>query len=122
MNKIIQKVEANYLKDTLPEVNVGDKVKLSIKIVEGQKERVQIYEGFVIAIRGEGINKSIKVRNIFFGIGVERTILLHSPMLIKVEVLKKGKVRRAKLYYLRNRIGKSATKIKEKVSHASTKK
>ena len=122
MNKIIQKIESTQLKDKLPEVNVGDKLKLSIKIVEGEKERVQFYEGFVIAIKGEGVNRSIKVRNIFFGIGVERTILLHSPMLIKIEVLKKGKVRRAKLYYLRDRVGKSATKIKEKVNYAFAKK
>lgn len=113
MNKIIQKVEAKYLKDEVPEVNVGDSVKANLKVVEGDKERIQTFQGLVIAKSGRGINKSLTIRKLSFGIGVERKVLLHSPTLAGIEIVKKGKPRRAKLYYLRQREGKSALKVKQ---------
>ena len=88
--------------------DVGDSVKIHQKIVEGDKERTQVFSGTVIGMRGEGINKTFKVRKISFGEGVEKTFLLHSPLVTKIEVLRKHKVRRAKLYYLRSKIGKQA--------------
>ncbi len=103
-----------YLKTDLPEIKVGDTVKLHQKIKEGDKERIQIFEGVVIAKKhGKGITGSMTVRKIIDGVGVEKTLPLHSPDLAKIEVVAHGKVRRAKLYYLRARVGKKA-KIKRK--------
>ncbi len=113
-NQIIRDVEAPFLKDTIPELNVGDTVKVFVKIKEGGKERTQGYEGVIIKHAGSGINKTVTVRRVFQGIGIERVFLIHSPRVEKFAVLRRGNVRRAKLYYLRERTGK-ATRIKEKV-------
>ncbi|MBC6420041.1 MAG: 50S ribosomal protein L19 [Prochloron sp. SP5CPC1] len=107
---IIRSIEAEHLKNDLPQIYVGDTVRVGVKIKEGNKERVQPYEGTVIAMRNGGINETITVRKIFQGVGVERVFLLHSPILDKIKVVRRGKVRRAKLYYLRDRVGK-ATRI-----------
>ncbi|ACA99035.1 MULTISPECIES: 50S ribosomal protein L19 [Cyanophyceae] len=110
---IIRSIEAEQLKDDLPTIHVGDTVRVGVKIKEGTKERVQPYEGTVIAMRNGGINETITVRKIFQGIGVERVFLLHSPLVDNIKVIRRGKVRRAKLYYLRDRVGK-ATRIKQR--------
>lgn len=109
-NNIFKKIEEEQLKKR-PDVRVGDTVKLHIRIKEGNKERIQIFEGTVIAIRGEGLNKSLTVRKISYGIGVEKIVQLHSPILSKVEIVKRGSVSKAKLFYLRERVGKKALKI-----------
>ncbi|WP_017324983.1 50S ribosomal protein L19 [Synechococcus sp. PCC 7336] len=111
--EIIRSIEAEQTKDNLPTIYVGDTVKVGVRIREGGKERVQPYEGTVIAMRNGGINETITVRKIFQGVGVERVFLIHSPRIESVKVLRRGKVRRAKLYYLRDRIGK-ATRIKQR--------
>ena len=110
---IIRSIEAEHLKSNLPKIYVGDTVRVGVKIKEGNKERVQPYEGTVIAMRNGGINETITVRKIFQGVGIERVFLLHSPILDKIKVVRRGKVRRAKLYYLRDRVGK-ATRIKQR--------
>ena len=102
------------LKTEVPKFNVGDTVRVYNKIVEGTRERTQLYEGTVIAKRNGGISETFTVRRISYGVGVEKTFPLHSPRVEKVEVIRTGKVRRAKLYYLRDRIGKAA-KVKEKI-------
>ncbi len=109
---LIDVIEKENIKDNIPEFNIGDTVKVYYKIKEGNKERIQGYEGVVIARRNGSIRESFTVRHMSFGVGVERTFPLHSPKIDKVEVLKKGKIRRAKLFYLRDLTGK-ATKIKE---------
>ena len=109
---IIEQINQENLKSEVPEFDVGDTVKVSVKVVEGTRERIQAYEGVVIAKRGGGISETFTVRRISFGVGVERTFPLHSPKIAGIQVVKKGKVRRAKLYYLRNLTGKAA-KIKE---------
>ncbi len=114
---VIDGIEKGQLKENLPAINPGDTVKVYVKIVEGGKERIQGYEGVVLKRRGSGINKTFTVRRVFQGIGVERTFLLHSPRLDRIEVLRRGVVRRAKLYYLRGLTGK-ATRIKEKARNA----
>ena len=114
MNPIIKNLEAEYTTRELPEMNPGDTVRVSVKIVEGNKERLQAYEGTIIAEHGSGINKTITVRKVFQGVGVERVFLVHSPRIEKINVLRRGDVRRSKLYYLRDRAGK-ATRIKEKI-------
>lgn len=114
MNQIIKDIEAPFLKSNLPEMDPGDTVKVFFKIKEGGKERTQGYEGVIIKRAGSGINRTITVRRVFQGIGIERVFLVHSPRVEKISVLRKGHVRRAKLYYLRTRSGK-ATRIKEKV-------
>ena len=111
--EIIRSIEAEQLKSNLPDIYVGDTVRVGVVIQEGGKERTQPYEGVVIAMRNGGINETITVRKIFQGIGVERVFLLHSPRIESIKVLRRGKVRRAKLYYLRDRIGK-ATRIKQR--------
>lgn len=110
---IIRSIESEHLKSDLPTIHVGDTVRVGVKIKEGNKERVQPYEGTVIAMRNGGINETITVRKIFQGIGVERVFLLHSPLVDNIKVMRRGKVRRAKLYYLRDRVGK-ATRIKQR--------
>lgn len=117
---LIDLVEKSYLKPEVPEFRVGDTIDVHGRIVEGEKERVQIFNGTVIARRGRGINSSFTVRRIVNDEGVERTFLIHSPNVISVRVRRRGKVRRAKLYYLRNRIGK-ARKLRElRVHHRKT--
>lgn len=98
----------------VPDVNPGDTVRVFVRIVEGNKERIQAFEGTIIKKHGSGINKTITVRKIFQGVGVERVFLLHSPRIDKINVVRRGDVKRAKLYYLRERSGK-ATRIKEKI-------
>ncbi len=114
MNPIIKNLESEFTTRELPEINTGDTVRVSVKIVEGNKERLQAYEGTVIAQHGSGINKTITVRKVFQGVGVERVFLVYSPRIDKITVQRKGDVKRAKLYYLRERSGK-ATRIKEKI-------
>lgn len=114
---IINSIEAEFLKEDLPTIHVGDTIKVGVKIVEGGKERIQPYEGTVIAKRNGGISETITVRKIFQGVGVERVFLLHSPRVASIKVLRRGKVRRAKLYYLRDRVGK-ATRIKQRFDRA----
>ena len=110
---LIKEFENEQLKKELPEIYVGDTVKVGVKITEGNKERVQPYEGVVIAKRHGGINQTITVRRIFQGIGVERVFMLHSPQVDSLKVERRGKVRRAKLFYLRDRVGK-ATRVKQR--------
>ena len=114
MNPIIKELEEQYKKSDIPEINPGDTVKVFVRIVEGNKERIQAFEGTVIKEHGSGINKTITVRKVFQGIGVERVFLLNSPRIDKITVLRRGNVRRSKLYYLRERSGK-ATRIREKI-------
>ena len=114
MNPIIKELEEQYKKSDIPEINPGDTVKVFVRIVEGNKERIQAFEGTVIKEHGSGINKTITVRKVFQGIGVERVFLLNSPRIDKSTVLRRGDVRRSKLYYLRERSGK-ATRIREKI-------
>ena len=111
---LVDTIEKENLKPEVTNFNVGDTVKVYIKIVEGSKERIQAFEGVVIAKKHSSIRETFTVRRVSFGIGVEKIFPLHSPRIDKIEVLKKGKVRRAKLYYLRNLSGKAA-KIKEKI-------
>jgi large subunit ribosomal protein L19 len=114
MNEI-RAIEADQMKPELDQFKVGDTVKVHFKIVEGKNERIQIYEGLVIAIKNSRSGKTFMVRKNSYGVGVERVFPLHSPRIAKVEVVRPGKVRRAKLYYIREKIGKSA-KIKELIS------
>ena len=114
INPIIDELEKNYKKSEIPQMNPGDTVKVSVRIVEGNKERIQAFEGTIIKMHGAGLNKTVTVRKVFQGIGVERVFLIHSPRIDKFQVLRKGDVRRSKLYYLRKRSGK-ATRIKEKI-------
>ena len=109
----IKEFENEQLKKELPEIYVGDTVKVGVRITEGNKERVQPYEGVVIAKRHGGLNQTITVRRIFQGIGVERVFMLHSPQVASLKVERRGKVRRAKLFYLRDRVGK-ATRVKQR--------
>lgn len=111
---IIKAVEADYLKNDKQEIAIGDHVKVSFKVIEGNRERIQIFEGTVTAKRGEGLNEMFTVRKFAYGCGVERIFPANSPKVAAIEVVRHGKVRRAKLYYLRNRTGKAA-KIKEKL-------
>ena len=113
-NPIIDELEKNYLGKDLPSLNAGDTVKVFVKIVEGNKERIQALEGNIIKMHGSGGNKTITVRKVFQGVGVERVFLINSPRIDKINVLRRGDVKRAKLYYLRERSGK-ATRIKEKI-------
>ena len=110
---IVEEFENEQLKKELPEIYVGDTVKVGVRITEGNKERVQPYEGVVIAKRHGGIHQTITVRRIFQGIGVERVFMLHSPQVASLKVERRGKVRRAKLFYLRDRVGK-ATRVKQR--------
>lgn len=115
MNPIIAEIENEQKKKKVPEVEPGDSIKVFVRIKEGNKERTQAFEGVIIKKQGCGFRKTITVRRVFQGIGVERVFPLHSPKIENIKVLKKGKVRRSKLYYLRERTGKAA-RIKEKVT------
>ena len=112
MNEIIRSIEAKQIRSDLPVFNVGDTVRVWVKVVEGNRERLQAFEGTVIAKRNGGVRETFTVRRVSYGIGVERTFPIHSPRVDHVDMIRRGKVRRAKLYYLRERQGKAA-KIKE---------
>ena len=109
---IIKSIEHEQLKSTIPDLKVGNTVKVHVRIKEGNKERIQVFEGIIIKVQGAGVNKTFTVRKISYGVGVEKTFLIHSPLVEKVEVVRVGKARRAKLFYLRDRVGKAA-KTKE---------
>ena len=111
---VIKAIEYEQLKNAIPEIKVGNTVRVHVKIKEGNKERIQVFEGIVIKKQGGGLNETFTVRKISYGVGVEKTFLIHSPLVEKVEVVRVGKARRAKLYYLRERTGK-ASKTKEMV-------
>jgi large subunit ribosomal protein L19 len=115
MNKI-NLVTTPQIRTDLPKFHAGDTVNIHVKVIEGEKERIQQYQGIVMGIKGSGIGRTFRVRKISNGVGVERIFPLNSPTIAKIEKLKEGKVRRAKLYYLRALKGKSATKIKERIS------
>ena len=111
---VIEEIEKAHMKDNIPDFGPGDTVRLSLRVVEGDKERIQAFEGVCIFRTGRGITDSATVRKMSSGIGVERTVPLHSPRVAEIEVLRRGRVRRARLYYLRDRVGKKA-RIKEKM-------
>ena len=111
---IIKSIEHEQIKNKIPELRVGNTVKVHVRVKEGNRERIQVFEGTIIKVQGGGINQTFTVRRIASGVGVEKTFLVHSPAVEKVEVTRVGKARRAKLFYLRDRVGKSA-KTKEKV-------
>ena len=111
---IIKSIEHEQLKNKIPDLRIGDTVRVHVKIKEGNRERIQVFEGIIIKKQGGGVNATFTVRRISYGVGVEKTFLVHSPNVEKVEVTRVGKARRAKLYYLRDRVGKAA-KTKEKV-------
>lgn len=115
MNVFIDEIEKEMMKSDLPELNPGDTVKVFVRIKEGNKERTQAFEGVIIKKQGSASNKSITVRKIFQGVGLERVFPIHSPRIESIKVLRRGSVKRAKLYYLRDRVGK-ATRIKEKMT------
>lgn len=115
MEELIKEVENKYSKNDIPQFSPGDTVKVYTKFQEGDRIRTQIFEGIVIAKRGAGIKQTFTVRKISYGEGVEKIFPLHSPFIEKVEVVRRGEVRRAKLYYLRGRVGKRATRVKEKI-------
>lgn len=110
----IKALTSEQLKTDLPDLRIGDTVKVFVKVKEGARERVQIFEGVIIAMKGTGISESFTVRRVAYGVGVERTFPIHAPNVANVEIVRRGKVRRAKLYYLRDRVGKAA-KIKERL-------
>lgn len=112
MSSIINKIEQEQLKSDIPTFDVGDSVKVHCRVVEGGKERIQMFTGIVIATKGASVNKAFTVRKITSGEGVERTFPMHTPRIAKIEVTARGKVRRARLHYLRNRVGKAATTVK----------
>ena len=111
---IIKSIEHEQLKNKIPELKVGNTVRVHVRIKEGNKERIQVFEGIIIKVQGGGVNKSFTVRKISYGVGVEKTFLVHSPLVEKVELVRVGKARRARLFYLRDRLGKAA-KTKEQV-------
>ncbi|MCQ2466181.1 MAG: 50S ribosomal protein L19 [Clostridia bacterium] len=111
---LVKVVESENLRNSYPEVEIGDYVKAHLKIKEGNRERIQIFEGYVIARKGSGISETMTLRRISYGVGVERILPVHSPKIEKIEIVRKGRVRRAKLYYLRSRQGKAA-RIAEKL-------
>lgn len=111
---IIKSIEHEQLKNKIPELKVGNTVKVHVRIKEGNKERIQVFEGIIIKVQGGGVNQTFTVRKISYGVGVEKTFLVHSPLVERVEVVRVGKARRARLFYLRDRVGKSA-KTKEMV-------
>ena len=115
MNRLIDEVESNFIKKDMQDFKVGDSVKVAVKIKEVDKTRLQAFEGIVIAKKGSGLKQSFRVRRISYGEGVERNFMLHSPLIDSVEVLKKGKFKKARLYYLREKIGKDA-KVEEETA------
>jgi len=113
MSNVIREIEREYLRDDIPAFRPGDTVRVNVKVVEGNRERVQAFEGVVIKRQGSGVNETFTVRRVSYGVGVERTFPVHSPRLASIEVVRRGVVRRAKLYYLRERTGKAA-RIRER--------
>ena len=111
---IIKSIEHEQLKNKIPELKVGNTVKVHVRIKEGNKERIQVFEGIIIKVQGGGVNQTFTVRKTSYGVGVEKTFLIHSPLVEKVELVRVGRARRARLFYLRDRVGKSA-KTKEQV-------
>ncbi|MCI8616771.1 MAG: 50S ribosomal protein L19 [Clostridia bacterium] len=111
---IIKSIEHEQLKNKVPELKVGNTVKVHVRIKEGNKERIQVFEGIIIKVQGGGVNQTFTVRKTSYGVGVEKTFLIHSPLVEKVELVRVGKARRARLFYLRDRVGKSA-KTKEQI-------
>ncbi len=111
---IIKSIEHEQLKNKIPELKVGNTVRVHVRIKEGNKERIQVFEGIIIKVQGGGVNKTFTVRKISYGVGVEKTFLVHSPLVEKVELVRVGKARRARLFYLRDRVGKAA-KTREQV-------
>ena len=111
---IIKSIEHEQLKNKIPELKVGNTVRVHVRIKEGNKERIQVFEGIIIKVQGGGVNQTFTVRKISYGVGVEKTFLVHSPLVEKVELVRVGKARRAKLFYLRDRVGKAA-KTKEQI-------
>lgn len=111
---LIEKLDQQNMKETLPEMNVGDTVRVHVKIKEGARERIQVFEGTIIAKKHGGVEQTITVRRLSYGVGVEKVFPVHSPNIVDVQTVRRGKVRRAKLYYLRDRVGKAA-KVKEKL-------
>ncbi len=118
---LIKSIEAQQLKENPENFRIGDTVKVYFKIVEGQTERIQIFEGLVIAINNSGIRKTFTVRKMSYGVGVERIFPLHSPRIDKIDVVRRGRIRRAKLYYIRDRVGKAA-KVPELIRRKDSKK
>ena len=114
MHELIKFVEQSQIRTDLPELEIGDLIKVYLKVKEGQRERLQLFEGYLIARQGGGVRETITVRRVSYGIGVERVLPLNSPKIDHIEKVRSGKVRRAKLYYLRDRVGKAA-KVKEKL-------
>ena len=121
MNQVVQAVEDRQLRDNIPAFQPGDTIRVHVKIKEGDKERLQAFEGTLLARKNTGLGETITVRKVSFGVGVERTFPVHSPVIAKIEPTIEGDVRRAKLYYLRGRVGKAA-KIKEKRQLSPAKK
>ena len=113
MKQIIREITKEHLKSDIPAFRPGDTIRIHLKVIEGQRERIQVFEGVVIKRRGTGVSETFTARKMSYGVGVERTLPLHSPKIDKIEVVRYGKVRRAKLYYLRERVGKKA-RIKER--------
>lgn len=111
---LVKALSEQHIKTDVPELKIGDTVKVHAKIKEGTRERIQIFEGTIIAMKHTGVNKSVTVRRVSYGVGVEKTFPVHSPNIAKFEVVRHGRVRRAKLYYLRDRVGKAA-KVQEKL-------
>ncbi|MBQ6922276.1 MAG: 50S ribosomal protein L19 [Clostridia bacterium] len=112
MSKVIEAIDKETMKENVPEFSVGDTVKVMVKVIEGDKERLQAFEGIVIARKHGGVSETFTVRRLSYGVGVEKTFPIHSPKVADIQVVRRGKVRRAKLYYLRERTGKAA-KVKE---------
>ncbi len=111
---ILRSIEQEQLRTDITKPEIGDYVKVHLKVVEGSRKRIQIFEGTVIAIKGSGLKETFTVRRLSYGVGVEKVLPIHSPKIEKIEIIRKGKVRRAKLFYLRDRLGKSA-RVKEKI-------
>ena len=114
MADLIQTLTAQYMKDELPQMNIGDTVRVTIRVTEGNRERNQAFEGIIIAKKHGGINETMTVRRISYNVGCEKVFPVHSPSIVSVDTVRRGKVRRAKLYYLRDRVGKAA-KVKERL-------
>ena len=121
MMELLRSIEVGHLRDDVPEFRPGDTVRVHVRVVEGAKERIQAFEGVVIKRRGEGINETFTVRRVSYGVGVERCFPVHMPRIQKIEVVRRGKVRRAKLFYLRKLSGRAA-RIKERTTHVARKK
>ena len=120
-NALLEELESTQLKSDIPAFNVGDNIKVHIRIIEGEKERIQVFNGTVIARKGSGLSETFSLYRVAYGAGMERVFCLHSPRIAKIEVVRQGKVRRAKLYYLRGTQGK-ASKVKEKINIKKVKK